>query len=115
MTVTEFALLWIAATTTGLLIVLGLGLLRMNGLSGRIETLVHRLEALSDRAVPVLDHLVEAGAGAQHVVQDLQAVTGELRTTARWLGVSRRTRASMAGAKAAVEAVLRHANGHQTH
>jgi hypothetical protein len=115
MTVTEFALLWIAVTMTGLLIVLVLGFLRVNGLAGRLEKAAGRLESISDRTEPVLDRLQEVGAGTRDVVRDLQAISTELRTAVQWVGLSRRTRASVAGAKAAVEAVIRHANGHQTH
>jgi hypothetical protein len=110
MSLIEVALIWIALSTTGVLIALTLGLIRLRRMADRLEPTVGRLDRMTDRLEPILDGI---GTGAQDVVQDLRTITGELSTAVRLIGLTRRTRASVAGARAALGSFFGHSNGHE--
>lgn len=114
MSVSDVALLVIAVDLTALVVV---GLIQAGRLSRVLETLERssrRIESLADRVEGAVDSFAGVGEEAKHVVADVHTVTREAGAVAQALGVARRTRAAMVGARAAVDVMRRHSeNGKQ--
>jgi len=114
MSVSDVALLVIAIDLTALVVV---GLVYVGRLSRLLETVERssrRIEAIADRVDDVLENLAGVGEEARNVVKDIRVISREAGTVVQGLGVSKRTRATLIGAKAAVEAFRRHADNGKT-
>jgi hypothetical protein len=73
--------------------------------------LAKRMERLTDQLETLLQTFSGVGEETRRVVGDVRSVSRELNTVVGVLGVSKRTRATLVGARAAVEAFRRHSDG----
>lgn len=114
MSVADVALLVIAIDLTALVVV---GLVYAGRLASLLETVERssrRIEAIADRVDGVLENLAGVGEEAKHVVKDVRVISREAGAVVQVLGVSKRARATLVGAKAAVDAFRRHADNGRT-